>query len=210
MRLKSFFLALFACTFTLSVTAYAQNSRQILDNTAKRLNGKTLQATFKASTFTNKSQNGSANGQIYVKNNKFHIITQPLITWFDGKTLWQYVKSSGEVNVSNPTTAELQKMNPYVFINLYKKGYNLRSKTTTLRGKSCYEVTLTAQNKNAAIPMMIITIDKNYSPLCIRIKNGKQWTRLSIYNLKTGIRMNDSQFKFNSADYPEAQIIDLR
>lgn len=41
-------------------------------------------------------------------------------------------------------------------------------------------------------------------------KNGTQWTRLSIYDLKTGIRMSDSEFRFNSADYPEAQVIDLR
>lgn len=211
MTLKRLFVAIFASTFILSVPLFAQNSRQILDNTAKRLNGKTMQATFKASTFSNgQNQNGNATGQIYIKKNKFHIVTQPLITWFDGKTLWQYVKSSGEVNVSNPTSSELQKMNPYAFINLYKKGYALSCKNTSLRGKSCYEITLTAQNKNAAIPIMIVSIDKNYTPLCVRIKNGKQWTRLSIYNLKTGIRMADSQFKFNSSNYPEAQIIDLR
>lgn len=205
------FVALLASTFILFTPIFAQNSRQILDNTAKRLNGKTMQATFKATTFANgKNQSGSANGQIYIKNNKFHIITQPLITWFDGKTLWQYVKSSGEVNVSTPTSSELQKMNPYAFINLYKKGYTLSCKNTNLRGKFCYEITLTAQNKHAAIPIMIVSIDKNYTPLCVRIKNGTQWTRLSIYDLKTGIRMSDSEFRFNSADYPEAQVIDLR
>lgn len=47
------FVALLASTFILFTPIFAQNSRQILDNTAKRLNGKTMQATFKATTFAN-------------------------------------------------------------------------------------------------------------------------------------------------------------
>lgn len=210
--MKRFFLVLIAASLTCVFPLTAQDSRAILDKTAKRLNGKTLQAAFRATTFSSAQvPDGSASGQIFVKGNKFHIVTEPLITWFDGKTLWQYVKSSGEVNISQPTEAEVQKMNPYVFLNLYKKGYAMHTSNTTLRGKSCYEVTLTAQNRGADISAMIITIDKQqYTPLCVRLKNNGQWTRLSIYNLTTGKRMSDGQFKFNSADYPDAEIIDLR
>ena len=67
--------------------------------------------------------------------------TPDMITWYNGETQWSYMKANDEVNVSVPTPEEQQSMNPYTFVNLYKEGYHYQLKETTLRGKSCYEIT---------------------------------------------------------------------
>ena len=81
-----------------------------------------------------------ANGHIQVQGNKFKIASNALTTWFDGRTQWTLMNGSDEVNVSNPTAAELQQVNPYTFINLYKSGYNLKLANTTYHGKACHEL----------------------------------------------------------------------
>ena len=133
-------------------------------------------------------------------------------TWVDGKPQWSYLAGSNDVNVSHPTPAELQSMNPYTVVNLYKQGYTYSLSTATLRGKACHEVTLTATSPRQGIRKMILDIDKGSGwPLCIRLtQGGGQWTRISVYDLTSGHRWNDAFFRFNSEDFPQAEIIDLR
>jgi len=121
------------------------------------------------------------------------------------------VKKNDEVNVSNPTEAQLQSMNPYRFINLYKKGFNLSMSNTNLRGTSAYSVHLKAQNKNNEIQEVYIVVNKsNYQPMSVRMRKGtKQWYSVSISNLQDKA-LNDNIFRFNHSDFPKAEIIDLR
>ena len=86
---------------------------------------------------------------------KFQATTPQGIVWFDGKTQWTYVKQNGEVNISNPTAAELQAINPYNFINLYKKGYKAELKDV---GK-LYQIHLVATSAKQSIGEMFIRVD---------------------------------------------------
>lgn len=74
--------------------------------------------------------------------------------WFDGKTQWTYVRQNDEVNVNTPSAADLQAINPYNFIYMYKQGY---AATMTKSGNS-YIVTL--KGKGKSISEMVITINK--------------------------------------------------
>lgn len=53
---------------------------------------------------------GQSAGVIELKGEKFVLKTDDGITWFDGKTQWSYLRSSDEVNISNPTGTELQAL----------------------------------------------------------------------------------------------------
>ncbi len=186
----------------LSTSTYAIDAKSVLDKTAAQLNSK---GGITATYTLNSEKLGKSNGTIAVKGNKFHATSHQAIIWFDGKTQWTYMKKNEEVNVSNPTGAQLQALNPYNFINLYKKGYSYTLKTT---GNS-YEVHLTPSNSNNQIEEMYITVSHQFVLQQVRMKQKGKWTTISVSNLKPA-KLSDSSFRFNAKDYPKAEVIDLR
>ena len=83
-------------------------------------------------------------------------------TWFDGHTQWSYVASADEVNVSEPTQEELQTLNPYAWLSLYKQGYRLKlSSVGGKQDKSVYYITMTAADKRKD-PESLSVCDKGY------------------------------------------------
>lgn len=192
------------CLITLlPLFATAQSAKDVLDKAAANVSNKNgISAKFRIS-----GPNFSpTDGTIYVKGRKFQATTEVATIWFDGKTQWTYMKAQDEVNVSNPSEAELQSLNPYNFINLYKKGFTY---TMTTKGNN-YEVHLTATDKKRNIQEMYITVSKQgYVLSQVKMKQRNGWTTINISNLKA-TKLNDSQFRFNAKDYPHAEVIDLR
>ena len=183
-------------------TVGAQNAREVLDKTAAAVTNKDgVTANFKLT-----NNHGSISGTIAVKGQKFHATTAHGTMWFDGKTQWTYLKNNDEVNVNNPTEAELQAINPYNFINMYKKGF----KYTMTSNATSHNVHLTATDPKRKVQEMFITVDKkSFVPTQVKMLQGKNWTTFDITNLKKE-KLADSMFSFNSKDFPTAEVIDLR
>lgn len=183
--------------------SYAQSAKQVLDKTAQTISNKqgiTAKFNIAGPNFS------PTNGTIMVKGKKFQATTEVATIWFNGKTQWTYVKNNNEVNVSNPSDDELQALNPYNFINIYRKGFNY---TMTTKGNS-YEVHLTASDKKRNIQEMYITVNKtSYVPTQVKMKQRNGWTTINISNLKA-TKLSDAIFSFNAKDYPRAEVIDLR
>lgn len=177
-------------------------ARKILDRTAKVVcHSGGASASF---TMSNSSV-GNVSGVISIKGNKFNARTPQMTVWYNGKTQWTYMKKTNEVNISIPTQAQQQMMNPYTFINIYKSGYNM----TATRGKND-EVHLVAQNKAKSISEMYITINhKTGVPSQVKMKHKGKWSTIKISNFSTK-KLSDRIFTFNTKDYPTAEIIDLR
>ena len=186
----------------LSTASMAQTAKSVLDKAAAHI---TVKEGVKAG-FKMKGGIGNANGTIYIKGKKFHATTPKATVWFDGKTMWTYLKANDEVNISNPTEAQLQAINPYNFINIYKKGFKLSSKTV---GNS-YEVHLKPTDKSRKIQEMYIIVDKNtYHPTHVKMLRKDKWSVIIISQLKAS-NLSDAMFQFNAKDFPQAEIIDLR
>ena len=186
----------------IAVASYGQTAKQVLDKAAAAVSNK----TGITASFTLKGGQMNTKGNISIKGQKFQITTSDVLIWFDGKTQWSYVKKNDEVNVSNPNGSQLQALNPYNFIYMYKKGYN---STLTKKGTN-YEVHLTATDKKKSVQEMYITIHpKTYIPSAIRIKHSKGWNTIEVNNVKKA-NLSDGIFHFNSKDFPTAEVIDLR
>ena len=190
-----------------SVQSMAQSNpaqaRAILDKTSKVIGHK---SGVSAAFTLNNPTTGNVSGTIAVKGGKFNARTPQAIVWFNGKTQWTYMKKNNEVNISIPTQAQQQMMNPYTFINVYKTGYKMSS---TKAGGS-YEVHLVAQNQKRSIQEMYVTVNsKTYVPSRVKMKHNGRWYTVTISNFSAK-KLPDSLFAFNSKDYPSAEVIDLR
>ena len=181
--------------------SFGQTAKSVLDKAAATVSNKN---GVKAD-FTMTGGLGNVSGTISIKGRKFLATTPATTMWFDGKTMWTYMKKNDEVNVTTPNETQLQKINPYNFINLYKQGYNM----TMNKSDNAYTVHLTAQ-KADKIQELFITVDKKtYHPTQIKMLQGKKWTSFDISNLKAQT-LSDAIFTFNSKDFPTAEVIDLR
>ena len=97
-------------------------ARQLLDRVADTFR----QAGGVEIAFEVRAPEGTSEGRIRLKGEKFRLDTEGITTWFDGRTQWTYLENSDEVNVSEPTAEELQSINPYAWLAVYKDGYTLK------------------------------------------------------------------------------------
>ena len=182
-------------------TATGQTAKAVLDKVATVVNHTGgVTAAFQIS-----STKVNASGTMALKGQKFQVTTPHGITWFDGKTQWTYVKQNNEVNITTPNQSQKAQMNPYVFVNCYKKGYRMSMKDV---GNS-KEVHLTATGKNPISQMYIIVDNKTGVPSHVKMKLNGSWTVIVISNFKTA-NLSESSFNFNAKEFPHAEVIDLR
>ena len=189
----------------LSVSLSAQKdkqAREILDKTTNALQqAGGIRATF----------GGTGNGTLLLKGNQFYLNSGGIQSWFDGTTQWSYLESSEEVNVSNPTPEELQTINPYALLSIYKSGYNYKYAGTKSRnGKQGFEVILTPENKQD-ITSITLFVSQTYQPLYIKVEqSNKSANEIIVTSYQTNQPLDNATFKFDKKKFPNAEVIDLR
>lgn len=202
--MKRIFIFSLLVLMALGVNAQnATEAKKVLDKTAAIVGRKGgAQANFTASN----AKIGSQSGTIAIKGNMFQATTPKGIVWYNGKTQWSYLKLTNEVNISTPTEAKRMSMNPYTFISMYKSGYDLG---LTKQGNN-YVVHMTAQNKKRSVQEVYITINKrSHIPSQVKMRQGNTWTNITVSNFRA-VNQPNSKFTFNSKDFPQADVIDLR
>lgn len=198
-RLSIIFMLL---VLTVSISAQnATQARKILEKTASIIGRK----GGAVANFSISGKYGNSSGTIAIKGNKFNAKTPQAIVWYDGKTQWTYMKKNQEVNVSTPTEAQQQSMNPYKFISIYKNGFKLGMKNVS----EGWQIHLYATNQKRMIKEMYIVVGKNYLPKTIRMRQSNGWTTIKVTNFKAK-NLADTMFRFNAKDFPNAEVIDLR
>lgn len=193
------------CSILITMSTYAAwDAKSVLDKAAAEFRKcQSVNVTFEVAVGGDVD-----NGTIILQGNKLYTRLTNTTTWFDGKTMWSYVKDNDEVNVTEPKPAQLAKMNPYAFIDLYKNGYNIEFGANT---KDYFEVVLTSTNTKNSIQKAIIRIDRfNYQPKYIMMGGSKADLEIKVTSYKKGKKQADSVFRFNKKNYPNADIIDLR
>ena len=167
-------------------------------------------ANYEKSTGTEIIFGGTMDGSIILKGEKFVLDSGGIKSWFDGKTLWSYVEENEEVNVSSPTNDELQAINPYMMLGMYRNGFNyVYAGEKNRNGTACKEVVMTPE-KNQDVKRIVVDVNSKMEPvyICIEGNNGeKQEIEIRKYLPK---KTDDSMFFFDKAKYPKVEIIDLR
>ena len=193
--LVSLFVALFA---------EAQNATQLLDRSAAALRS----AGNVKIGFTMEVDGGASTGYIKLQRQKFVINMGGSITWFDGKTMWTYIKANEEVNVTTPTADAVAKMNPYAFLSFYKKGYTAKMGKSTAKE---HEVVLTGKS-GSPFKKVVLRINKSTRyPSVITMTSSKDAvTTIRCNSFLKNQKYSVSTFQFNKKNYPNVEVIDLR
>ena len=197
-------IALILMGLMLTLLAESQDATKILDKTA---------ATMKAAGnvkigFTLEVEGGSSTGYIKLQGQKFVLNMGGSITWFDGKTMWTYLKNNDEVNVTSPSASEVAKMNPYSFLTFYKKGYTAKMGGSTAKE---HEVVLTG-GAGSPYKKVVVRVNKSTNtPTSIKLTSSKDvLTTIKCNSFLKNQKYKVSTFQFNKKNYPNAEIIDLR
>lgn len=213
--MERYIFTILIALLTLPVFAQQQaQAKAVLDKTVaafEQAGGIKINFTVQAS---NKGRViGESTGTIQLKGDKFLLTTRDVTMWFDGTTQWSYLVESEEVNVTTPTPGEMQTMNPYALLSLYKKGFSYKmGPTQQFRGKPVNEVILTATNKRQDLSRIVLYVSKDdHRPVYVVVEspNGNK-SEITVTGYQAGLKYADTLFVFNKSQYPRAEIIDLR
>lgn len=219
-KLVFLFLLISATTFAIaqnnSLGKNDPDAKKVLDGLSARLKSyKAVQCGFSLTVTDSKDKvQGSKNGTIQIKGNKYHVnVVGGQDIFCDGKDVWTYDKSSNEVTItkSDPNT---QTISPEkIFTNFYDKDFlyklNGESKVGT---RTLQEVELTPTDKTKPFFKALLYIDKTQHTLAsIKWfdKSGNKYT-LTTKNLNGNAVFTDAQLAYNKAKFPGAEEVDLR
>jgi len=211
--MKRLILLLFSL-FTLSSLhlSWAQDPMKVLDIAAERIRkAGNVKIEYKAGLFAGATEKASASGTMWLQGSKMKLDVDGIVTWYDGKTRWCYLPSANEVNIDEPSKKEMASMNPYTFMDIYKKGFKMTVKETVLRGDAVYEVYLKARYAKMDVKEVYVDIRKSdYQPLCIRVREDNDWQRVSVLSFEGNLQLADDFFTFPQKDYPDVLVNDMR
>lgn len=203
-KVNRLFLVMMLMTTAIMAKA-ADNATTILDKAA---------ATYTKSGdvkigFTIAVNGQSSKGQINLSGQKFLCSTGGSVAWFDGKTMWHYVKNNEEVNITNPSDKEIARMNPYHFLNIYKKGNGYKStvkKTTATE----YHILLTGKKGSTYNSIEVHLNKSTYQLSYVKLVSSKRTAEITVNSYLKNQKFPASMFTFNKKEYPSAEIVDLR
>ncbi|NVO31734.1 LolA family protein [Hymenobacter lapidiphilus] len=211
------YLALLALSVSFSSVATAQQdpkAEKILDQMSAKY--KAMKA-FKA-TFTQTLENDAAkvkenlSGDITVSGQKFRLKMSGQEVINNGQTMWTYMKSENEVNVSD-YEADEQEVSPSQIYTLYKKGYKYNYAGEAKEGGEMVDIIdLSPEDRNNPVYKVRLKVgrnDKAVKSWQMYKKNGNRYT-YRISKFLPNAPVDATTFNFDKTKYKGVKVIDLR
>lgn len=206
--------AIFAFSLA-ALSQTAEKAKQVLDQLSAKTKGfTTIYADF-SFTMENLQENikESQNGFIKVKGNKYMVSLMGTESYFDGKSLWTFMKEMDEVNVTTPDPNEDGNLNPAKIFSMYEKGFKyMYVGEKTENGKVLHEIDLFPENRDkpfSRIKLLVFKDNLQIHSFKQIGKDGNNYT-VKVNKMVTNQPMPDTDFTFNKAAHPKADIIDMR
>ena len=206
---KILYILLTLVLSTTIIDTQAQDAQSYLDKVVEQFQqapGITADFTLQGEAHSGISMKGS----IKMQGKKFSITSNDLTTWYDGKTMWSYAPMIDEVNITTPTQHELAEINPYIMLDNYKQSFEAKELKSTHKGER--QFLLTPTKRNTHIAQVVLTVaTANSAPISFEITdNNNHKILVAITNYNNKVTLPASTFKFDSAQYPQVTVIDLR
>jgi outer membrane lipoprotein-sorting protein len=205
------YAAVFFTTLSLALNAQEDRSKKILDDlSAKTKSYTTLKAEFSWTTERKDKSKDTQEGKIQTKGAKYKLEIPGHDIYCDGKTVWDFIKDANEVQVKDMESGAEDAITPTNIFTIYEKGYKYKfeGEDATTQIVSLFPVNPDKKKFHT----IKLTIDKNKKQIAsvkVLMKDGSTQT----YKIKSFLgnaALADTEFAFNSKNYPGVSLEDLR
>lgn len=158
--------------------------------------------------YTISAPSGKVQGSATLAGKRFMVSTPEMSVWFDGKTQWVLYTSTNEVNVTEPTAAEVMASNPLAILADTGAHFKARRLTDVYGNR---RVELIPTDAAATITKYVVTVDRQGWPAALAVYfDGGKSMALTIDRIAPSTAKAASAFSFPSAKFPGVEIVDLR
>ncbi len=153
-------------------------------------------------------------GSFISLGNKFVLNLPDSKSWYNGTSLWTYIKAHDEVTISTPSKDEALAMNPAKLIEMYMKVFDceyLKMETLT-NGQKAHHIRMNNNKRNVPIKSIDVWIDeKDFTLKRINIStNDGKKQGIILSEMKMDKSIPTDIFNFDNKQFPNVEIIDLR
>jgi len=155
----------------------------------------------------------SKTGTILMKGTKYKVSFGGNEIFSDGKTVWNYDKSSNEVTISNLDASGSTITPQKLFTNFYDKDFLYMLNGEKKSGaKTLQEIEMTPTDKSKSFNKVYLLVDKTAKTIYSTrvLENGGNRYTYTVSTMKTNMPLADNVFSFNKTKYPGVEEVDLR
>ena len=151
--------------------------------------------------------NENQKGNIKINNNKFRLDLNEQIVISDDSTQWIYLKESNELQIME-FDSEDEMLSPNKLFTIYENGY--KNQYIELKDNNHIIDLFPVESNEFKNIQLHINKDKiQLNKIILFDKNGGSFSYM-ITKFITNTNFDDNLFKFNTEEYPDLEIIDLR
>ena len=151
--------------------------------------------------------NENQKGNIKISNNKFRLDLNEQIVISDDSTQWIYLKESNELQIME-FDSEDEMLSPNKLFTIYENGY--KNQYIELKENNHIIDLFPVESNEFKNIQLHINKDKiQLNKIILFDKNGGSFS-YTITKFITNTNFDDNLFKFNTEEYPDLEIIDLR
>ena len=156
---------------------------------------------------TSKDINESQKGNIKINQNKFRLDLNQQLIISDDSIQWIYLKESNELQIMEYDSQD-EMISPNKLFTIYENGY--KSQYIELKENNHIIDLFPIESNEFKNIQLHIDQDKiQLKKIILFDKNGGSFS-YSITKLITDKEIDENAFRFNEANYPDLEIIDLR
>ena len=196
---------------SLNVNSQDDRAKKILDDlSTKTKTYTTLKAEFSWTTEKKDKSKDTQEGKIQTKGSKYKLEIPGHDIYFDGKTVWDFIKDANEVQVKDMEASAEDAITPTSIFTIYEKGYKYKfeGEDATTQVVSLFPINPDKKKFHT----IKLSIDKNKKQIVgvkVLMKDGSTQT-YKIKSFLANASLADTDFVFNSKVHPGVSVEDLR
>ncbi|MCF0210918.1 MAG: outer membrane lipoprotein carrier protein LolA [Bacteroidales bacterium] len=204
--------ALFAQTEVVNGVVVDHTAEKIVKNAVEKLQNDTpfsFSFAYNLSEQGEKAQKGS--GTFLSNGNKYRVESSDFNDYCNGTTLWHYIKSNNEVEISDVEDGNAM-FNFTKIINQYAKSYRPKLiRYESFNKVNCAIIDLTPKKSSSISKVRLWTAknDNRILQMIIYVRGGTTYT-YTFSNYKAKTTTTDEDFVFQKSKFPKAKVVDLR